>query len=169
MRLCDVRDTPDKTWINVEWPGLTGFWLQNDPLDLTSVPTWCRRSSILVGRAHSRGGHLLGLLAEVAITQTKRQIPRRGRRYGSQCDRPRGAQIHPRARFDRGYSARSMRGTFATSGARLEDIKKAAGRLDPSTTKLYHRRGYPGEKAASFFLRHIHMPVLIREQEENSV
>lgn len=55
----------------------------------------------------------------------------------------------------RGYSAHSMRATFITTalenGAALEDVQKAAGHRDPSTTKLYDRRGYDPEKAASFF------------------
>ena len=54
-----------------------------------------------------------------------------------------------------GYSAHSMRATFITTalenGAKLEDVQKAAGHRDPSTTKLYDRRGYNPEKAASFF------------------
>lgn len=57
--------------------------------------------------------------------------------------------------LDRGYSAHSMRATFITTalenGAQLEDVQKAAGHRDPSTTKLYDRRGYNLEKAASFF------------------
>ncbi len=57
--------------------------------------------------------------------------------------------------LDRDYSAHSMRATFITTalenGAQLEDVQKAAGRRDPSTTKLYDRRGYNPEKAASFF------------------
>jgi site-specific recombinase XerD len=57
--------------------------------------------------------------------------------------------------LDRGYSAHSMRATFITTalenGAQLEDVQKAAGHPDPSTTKLYDRRGYNPEKAASFF------------------
>jgi site-specific recombinase XerD len=48
-----------------------------------------------------------------------------------------------------------MRATFITialeNGARLEDVQKAAGHRDPGTTKLYDRRGYNPEKAASFF------------------
>jgi integrase/recombinase XerD len=55
----------------------------------------------------------------------------------------------------RGFSAHSMRATFITTalenGAQLEDVQKAAGHRDPSTTKLYDRRGYNPEKAASFF------------------
>ena len=55
----------------------------------------------------------------------------------------------------RGYSAHSMRATFITTalenGAQLEDVQKAAGHRDPSTTKLYDRRGYNPEKAASFY------------------
>jgi integrase len=55
----------------------------------------------------------------------------------------------------RGYSAHSMRATFITTaldnGANLEDLQAAVGHADPSTTKLYDRRGYNPEKAASFF------------------
>jgi site-specific recombinase XerD len=55
----------------------------------------------------------------------------------------------------RGYSAHSMRATFITTalenGASLENVQKAAGHRDPSTTKLYDRRGYDPEKSASFF------------------
>ncbi|MGI4748346.1 MAG: tyrosine-type recombinase/integrase [Janthinobacterium lividum] len=57
----------------------------------------------------------------------------------------------------RGYSAHSMRATFITTAlenrAQLEDVQKAAGHRDPSTTKLYDRRGYNPEKAASFLRR----------------
>ena len=49
----------------------------------------------------------------------------------------------------RGYSAQSMRATFITTalenGAGLEDVQLAAGHADPSTTKLYDRRGYNPE------------------------
>jgi integrase len=58
-------------------------------------------------------------------------------------------------KLERGYSAHSMRATFITTaldnGAQLEDVQKAVGHRDPSTTKLYDRRGYNPEKAASFF------------------
>ena len=57
--------------------------------------------------------------------------------------------------LDRGYSAHSMRATFITTalenGAQLEDVQRAAGHRDPSTAKLYDRRGYNPEKAALFF------------------
>jgi integrase/recombinase XerD len=57
--------------------------------------------------------------------------------------------------LDRGFSAHSMRATFITTaldnGASLEDVQSAAGHADPSTTKLYDRRGYNPEKSASFF------------------
>jgi integrase/recombinase XerD len=58
--------------------------------------------------------------------------------------------------LDRGYSAHSMCATFITTalenGAQLEDVQKVAGHhRDPGTTKLYDRRGYNPEKAASFF------------------
>ena len=57
--------------------------------------------------------------------------------------------------LERGYSAHSMRATFITTalenGAGLEDVQLAAGHANPSTTKLYDRRGYNPEKSASFF------------------
>jgi hypothetical protein len=50
------------------------------------------------------------------------------------------------------------RATFTTTalenGAQLEDVLKAAGNRDPSTTKLYDRRGYDPERATSFFARY---------------
>jgi integrase/recombinase XerD len=54
-----------------------------------------------------------------------------------------------------GYSAHSMRATFITTalsnGADLEDVQRDVGHSDPSTTKLYDRRGHNPEKSASFF------------------
>jgi hypothetical protein len=41
--------------------------------------------------------------------------------------------------------------TALENGAQLEDVQKAADHRDPGTTKLYDRRGYNPEKAASFF------------------
>jgi integrase/recombinase XerD len=53
-----------------------------------------------------------------------------------------------------GYSAHSMRATFITialeNSAKLEGVQKA-GHRDPSTTKLYDRRGYNPKKAISVF------------------
>ncbi len=53
------------------------------------------------------------------------------------------------------FSAHSMRATFVTTalenGCPLEDVQHDAGHADPSTTKLYDRRGRDPEKAASFF------------------
>lgn len=57
--------------------------------------------------------------------------------------------------IERGYSAHSMRATFITTaldnGANLEDVQRDVGHADPSTTKLYDRRGHNPEKSASFF------------------
>ncbi|WP_420608333.1 tyrosine-type recombinase/integrase [Novosphingopyxis sp.] len=54
----------------------------------------------------------------------------------------------------RGYSAHSMRATFITTaletGAQLEDVQKAAGHRDPSTTKLYDRRRYISRRLQAF-------------------
>lgn len=53
------------------------------------------------------------------------------------------------------FSAHSMRATFVTTalanGASLEDVQEAAGHANPSTTKLYDRRGHNPEKSAAFF------------------
>jgi hypothetical protein len=55
----------------------------------------------------------------------------------------------------RDFSAHSMRATFITraleNGASLEEVQRAAGHADATTTKLYDRRGYNPEKSASFF------------------
>lgn len=57
--------------------------------------------------------------------------------------------------MQRGFSAHSMRATFITTaldnGAPLEDVQRDVGHADPSTTKLYDRRGHNPEKSASFF------------------
>ena len=55
----------------------------------------------------------------------------------------------------RGYSPHSMRATFITTavenGATLDDVQRAAGLSQPSTTKLYDRRGYNPEKVGELF------------------
>lgn len=60
-----------------------------------------------------------------------------------------------RAGLIRGYSAHSMRATFITTalenGANLEDVQRDVGHAEPSTTKLYDRRGHNPERSASFF------------------
>lgn len=57
--------------------------------------------------------------------------------------------------FGAGYSAHSMRATFVTTalnnGASLEDVQRDVGHADPSTTKLYDRRGHNPENSAAFF------------------
>jgi integrase/recombinase XerD len=58
--------------------------------------------------------------------------------------------------FERMGGARlSMRATFITTvvgnGARRDDVQRAAGHSEPSTAKLYDRRGYNPEISASFF------------------
>jgi len=54
-----------------------------------------------------------------------------------------------------GFSAHSMRATFITTalknGADIEDVQQAVGHAQISTTKLYDKRGYNPERAASFF------------------
>jgi hypothetical protein len=48
-----------------------------------------------------------------------------------------------------------MRATFITTalenGAALDDVQRAGGHVEPGSTKLYDRRGYNPERAASFF------------------
>lgn len=59
------------------------------------------------------------------------------------------------AGLDRGYSAHSMRATFITTamqnGASLEDVQRDVGHANPTTTKLYDRRGHNPENSAAFF------------------
>lgn len=54
-----------------------------------------------------------------------------------------------------GFSAHSMRATFITTalknGANLENVQRDVGHADPSTTKLYDRRGHSAEESTSFF------------------
>ena len=73
----------------------------------------------------------------------------------SRRHRPCGPEYAGEIGLDRGYSAHSVRATFIATalenGAKLEDVQNAAGHRDPGTTKLYDRRGYNPEKAASFF------------------
>jgi site-specific recombinase XerD len=55
-----------------------------------------------------------------------------------------------------------MRATFITTalenGAALEDVQKAAGHRDPSTTELYDRRGYNPERARQASSRPTSLP-----------
>jgi len=57
--------------------------------------------------------------------------------------------------LERGFSAHSIRATFITraldNGASLEEVQRAAGHADATTTKLYDRRGINPETSASFF------------------
>ncbi len=57
--------------------------------------------------------------------------------------------------LERRYSAHSMRATFATTalanGAPLEEVQRALGHRDPSSTARYARRDHNPQKAASFF------------------
>jgi site-specific recombinase XerD len=53
------------------------------------------------------------------------------------------------------YSAHSMRATFISraleNGASLEEVQRAAGHADASTTKLYDRRRFTPDKSAASF------------------
>lgn len=59
------------------------------------------------------------------------------------------------AGLNHGYSAHSMRATFITTaldnGASLEDVQRDVGHANPTTTKLYDRRGHNPENSAAFF------------------
>jgi integrase/recombinase XerD len=52
-----------------------------------------------------------------------------------------------------GYSDHSMPATFITTaledGAKLEDVHRTAGHVDPSTTQLYDRRWFITSKSAA--------------------
>lgn len=60
-----------------------------------------------------------------------------------------------RSGLPNGLGAHSMRATFITTalqnGASLEGVQRDVGHADPTTTKLYDRRGHNPEKSASFF------------------
>jgi hypothetical protein len=84
----------------------------------------------------------------------QRQAPGRAPAYGPRRNQLRGVRVCRRARArPRLLGALHARhlSTALENGAQLEDVQKAAGHRDPSTTKLYDRRGYNPEKAASFF------------------
>ncbi len=70
-------------------------------------------------------------------------------------DRPHDAEIRgrdrPRARLLGALNARDLYHDALENGAQLEDVQKATGYRDRSTTKLYDRHGYNPEKLASFF------------------
>jgi integrase/recombinase XerD len=54
-----------------------------------------------------------------------------------------------------GFSAHPMRATFNTTalhnGASIKDVQRDVGQADPTTTKLYDRRGHNPEINVSFF------------------
>ncbi len=60
-------------------------------------------------------------------------------------------RARPRSRLLGALNARHLHHHRARNGTQLKDVQKAAGHRDPSTTKLYDRRGYNPVKAASFF------------------
>jgi hypothetical protein len=119
------------------------------------APIWRPRGTAptLTGRCSGRCTTTASVATRAGAWTRTRSIARRGcprhaspgvvRKYATELG------------LDRGYSAHSMRATFITTalenGAQLEDVQKAAGHRDPGTTKLYDRRGYNPEKAASFF------------------
>lgn len=62
----------------------------------------------------------------------------------------------------RGYSAHSMRATLITTtlqnGAKLEDVQRAAGHVDPNSTKLYDRAAMILRNRAVFFCNVLNQP-----------
>jgi site-specific recombinase XerD len=54
--------------------------------------------------------------------------------------------------IDCAHSAHAMRATFIKTALQngLEDVQRAAGHREPSSAKVYDRRGYNPEKSASF-------------------
>lgn len=79
--------------------------------------------------------------------------------FAFHAERPRESpplsESHRTTGLHNGFSAHSMRATFITraleNGASLEDVQRDVGHADPTTTKLYDRRGHNPEKSASFF------------------
>jgi hypothetical protein len=67
-------------------------------------------------------------------------------RYGAICNGKRGT-----GKSNETASIEVQIYPIIGSMCNLEDVQLAAGHADPSTTKLYDRRGYNPEKSASFF------------------
>lgn len=79
--------------------------------------------------------------------------PRR-RMHPAMIDQMLGKYV-ARLDFGHGFSAHSMRATFITTalenGCSLEDVQRDVGHADPTTTRLYDRRGRNPERSACFF------------------
>jgi integrase/recombinase XerD len=103
--------------------------------------------------ASGHGADIDGPLFRPLHHNGKRRDQRR--RMDPDAIESRGPKIRRRARPRSRLLDALDRATFITTalenGAQLEDVQKAAGHRDPGTTKLYDRRGYNPEKAASFF------------------
>jgi hypothetical protein len=56
----------------------------------------------------------------------------------------------PRSRILGALNPRTFITTALEKSAQVEEVQKGAKHRDPSTTKLYDRRGYNPEKAVSF-------------------
>jgi integrase/recombinase XerD len=98
-------------------------------------------------RAH--GGHRR---TPVPPAQAQRQAPGQAPTHGPGRNRSRRPEIRRRALArPRLLDARTFITTALENRAQPEDMQKAAGHRDSRTTKLYDRRGYNPEKAASFF------------------
>jgi integrase/recombinase XerD len=109
-------------------------------------------------RVTRKGGRREALAINLRAVQRIRaylELAGHGDQHDGPLFRPVRGNKKPLDASGRGYSAHSTRATFITTalenGAQLEDVQKAAGHRDPSTTKLYDRRGYNAEKAPSFF------------------
>jgi hypothetical protein len=86
----------------------------------------------------------------------QKQAERCAQTYGPRCDQPRGAQIslcvRVRPRLLGALDARHLHHHGARKRCPAQRRARAAGHHDPSTTKLYDRRGYNPRKMASFFV-----------------
>jgi hypothetical protein len=98
---------------------------------------------------------LAGRRAAVQAAVRQRQAARYAGPHGPGHHRPAGAEIceadRPGSRLLGAFDARDLHHHGAGERRPAGGRQKAAGHRDPSTTKLYDRRGYNPEKAASFF------------------
>lgn len=137
---------------NAGYPELRLIVKGDDVIGVTINPQTAQRINDYLAAA----GHSDDLDGPLFRPLPRRRCDRRPRRAMHPCTVDRILRRYARAiGLPRGYSAHSMRATFVTTalenGANLEDVQHDVGHADPSTTKLYDRRGHNPERAASFF------------------
>ena len=146
---------------------------QADILDLAAVPEpelWLDGAD----SGHTRGAYrkdAVGFMSFLGI-RTPQQLARVGRgaviawKTAARERRLPGPDAKEIGRMVQGYvaaagirgrfSAHSMRVTFITraleNGASLDEVQRATGHADPSTTKVYDRRRFTPDRSAALFV-----------------